>query len=110
MQIYQGKISIFKENISHLQSYLVFICKVPALDEGPFALATPTYTRMLIVSEISTCRLLVPKSCSGHAVTPEQTQEHEAYCITKCITALSVAAGKKEYRGHSRGEDQGRVE
>lgn len=84
--------------------------QVPALDGAPFPLATPTYTRILMVSEISTCRLLVPKSCSGHVVMPEQTQEHKVHCITKSTTALSVTTEKKEYRGRSRGEDQGRVE
>lgn len=41
---------------------------------------------------------------------PEQTQEHKVHCITKSTTALSVTTEKKEYRGRSRGEDQGRVE
>jgi len=89
--------------------YRVYV-QVPALDEAPFPLATPTYTRILMVSEISTCRLLVPKSCSGHVVTPEQTLEHKVHCITQSTTALSVSTGKKEYHGRSRGEDQGQVE
>lgn len=99
MQTYRGKINILEAKVN-----------VPALDGAPFPLATPTYTRILMVSEISTCRLLVPKSWAGHVVTPEQTQEHKVHCTTKSTTALSVSTGKKEYRGRSRGEDQGQVE
>lgn len=60
---------------------MLFRLTVPALDGALFPLATPTYTRILMVSEISTCRLLVPKSCSRHAVTPAQTRECKIHCM-----------------------------